>query len=433
MGSRASTTVLVAALSGAVPALVAGCQRSGGAAAPPARQARDARAVRVEQPEFFVVAEGLEGMEVDRNELRLCDVNGAVLLCRPVLIFRNGRFDDLAEDPAFDPTGTWPDSLWALRSPRCLHETPPGAAWIRPDCPFGVEVMRWSSDRWQKAGFLELQAFRFTPHWIWEWPGGRSIGLASHQILDRKGEPRDDVDHLSVYGPRPHPALPRRTAAGGPGVSRVDPIDEREALVFRHRGSPEQPIDYVERWVDDRPVARVDLPKDFFELRSFAWRDITGVIDIQGEPPRGVRFDGQRWADFELPGWGDEARSYDREPNGTEWAVMDSGRKDYEYSPLETRLYRRRPGDAWRSVALPPPAFPTASGDHTIQPTDVRVTGPGDVWVRGRFRAGCDRGVVLHSARPTSVCFLEPNDRTCRSAPAARRTVTCRPGGELPR
>jgi hypothetical protein len=374
--------------------------------------------------EFFVVAEGLEGFETDRNQLRLSDVKKAIFLRYPPLVFRDGRFVDAGLVNGQDPTGTWPDALWALRTPDCLANQPDDdRPPVRPGCPEGHDVVHWRAEGWVKMGFLPAQVGRPTPVAIAAWPALRAIGMVQHM----RGKNLDRVNELSIYGPLPHPALPHRWHDGEPSVEFVEAIGDEEALVFRSRGPIDASVQYIERWSSDRRSAQTDEPANFRLLRAFAWTDITGAVEVEGKPPRGVRFDGTRWVDFELPAWGAKTSSYDREPNGTEWVVMDSGRQDQNYNPLETRLYRRSASDVWRAVALPSPVFMQNGGKPRIEPTDVRAEGNGDVWVRGRYQDGCDRGVILHTQKPAELCFLEPGARRCTAAPKPRGpTSPCR-------
>lgn len=357
--------------------------------------------------EFFVVAEGLDGYGARPSALRLAEIEGATFLAEPPLAYRDGTFVPVGMGDAFALSGRWPEDVWAFSTPECQAN----GAVDAPGCPSGVDVVLWKKDRWIKQGFLELDVTSKPPT-LNPWTRQRALTFSERGTLSNEGVETHAVHNVDVFGEGTLPPL-RARAVHGYQVTSARVIGSDEVLVF---GTAVDDKPFVELWRSDGRAESVSLP-----LGAKVWaRDWNHMLVVDGYLSASL-FDGPVAKPFSLPPSSTVVLSYAREPSGREWLVNADRVTNWQDQPTETRLFVRRPGQSWTRVELPPSEFPGVTEDDRIKVTDVRVSGEGDVWLRGWTAGDCHgRGVILHNVRPAKNCFLERTARACSERPKAR-------------
>lgn len=357
--------------------------------------------------EFHVAAEGMDGDSDRSPELELAQIQGAAFLFSPFLSYRDGAFVSAGMgDEALAPNGRWPDDIWALQNPECQR-----AGRIEtPECPFGLELVLWRRDHWEKHAFLQQDISEGFDFRASAWPKQRALSYKLRHAVDNDGK-EHPVYVVSMHGKAPLPPLTATLV--GKDVRHAEYatiIGPDEALLFGWNADGTQ---FVEHWLENEKRETFQLPTGA-KLWASDWPHLV-TSNPDGETKA---FDGTSWTRVELPEGSSVVHSWARETSGRQWLVVGDGRKTSRGLPLATRVFRRTRDTVWTRVELPRPAFPNASDDLDIKVVEVRIPKDGDVWLEGWTRGDCHgRGVLLHNRPAKQVCFVERGERACKNGP----------------
>ncbi|MBI5536062.1 MAG: hypothetical protein HY898_25300 [Deltaproteobacteria bacterium] len=117
------------------------------------------------------------------------------------------------------------------------------------------------------------------------------------------------------------------------------------------------------------------------------------------------RLKADNWQRIDMPP-GAVARSYAQQRDGTEWVVIDGDRSRPGPADDDSHLWRREPGRPWQQVVLPTPETARIKLDPMPTAHEVRVWDDDSVWVEASYFEDCDRGMIVSTRQPASLCLM---------------------------
>ena len=396
----------------ALAALVVGVATGCAQATPATPQGRPSPTAS-ERPrhELVVVVEGLDGTPESPSALDLCSVGRSVFFCQAPIIERHGRLvadrsiaSEFGSSVAY--TGRSVSDIWSAHrgsDDRVKLRHFDGAGWRDRDA---IAVARTSGD-------LTLS----------NWTPGCVVFLQASPLEDLESKTVRPLV-MTAFGrncppvPNPRHANGRRALALPFQVYGFD----NGSLVLSGMDLDGRVL--LEVWADANAESTlVEASSCATTVQVFSAEEFVSVgADPSG--PCGRRYRRGQWKDLSLPR-GDgapnaTATSYTQEPAGTEWCVIETGNLRCGagcHRKHRGELWRRRPGERWNRVRIPPPRLPHGT-PQPIQPLAVLALRDGDVWVRGHYfdvraRDGVDRGVLLHTDPYPTLCGVEAEAINC--------------------
>jgi hypothetical protein len=369
---------------------------------------------------LYEVAEGWHGGAELGSRFRLCPVDGAVFACgdvAPVILRDEGFLIDpalaagLPDDHfVFTMTGRWPDATWLLYASANMGN-------------WSFAVYRWKTNRWVRLLDIPQGSTALYAEVV-AWRGGAFARVSDFLDPHRTSMVRlEGTGALLSLAPSP-PGTNREECQPGPGlIPGVRLISTANGDLY---GSgevcPPALGAMVERWTHDAkpevirvPTRGCDAPDATTVAAGVAALGWCGAL-VDHDTPFVTVFDGNTWAEVDVPHVKGRALGYARDEGG-EWLVAG------EYgAPDANQLLRRPPGADWQPVTLPPSLFavaPKAPGATSplfeanpkyVAPRDVEIAG-GDTWVLGSALSddglASDATVVLRT-RPVDHVLHEP-------------------------
>lgn len=396
--------------------LIAGCHAAAPKPAPPASvtvaapshgMSATAAAPSRSGSALHLVAAGDIGFETDPQVSEPCDVGGRTFVCGTSLAFDGKRFAAGSVRTPFGTVGDLATQAWNVvgaedppykalvhsRAATSDWQVFPGLTLKRP----GYVADELFLGSWWSGGVLVVEQYGDDTNPDITHLDARSYDVGAHApptMNDAKGRALLRVVSLASFGTGTVVAVGTRTegaastvaAVWGPGATQAD-----VATIGDGRCSPSRHLAAL----GSNDIVYVGA-RDEFSPNS---------------RPCGFHFDGQAWLPLALPAWGTGARSYVREPGGTEWVVLVDDR-----GPRRLSVWRREPRTQWTKIALPRPDAEGGEGSHSYLPDGTLwARQDGDVWVDVVFANRCnDRTFALFHTQPVAhVCRVHNAESRC--------------------